>query len=172
MRALFERLFGGGRGRRPRVTCYLRENGPVAYELDLFTATPRERVEAMLDGGLAWAWTSGVRGWTHLTRVSLSAFLADLPSGTRLIAVEGELPTDLAGRDVAYWIRRFCRLQPVPLAAVIEVSADRQLLFVQQHASDAVNRLMDDWGIDKGATARQAYAHLGRNSLESIAEHL
>jgi hypothetical protein len=76
------------------------------------------------------------------------------------------------GRAVADWIRRFARLQPAPLAAVITVTPDRQLLFVQQHASDPVNRLLDDWGIDKGAAARKAYARLGPASLEAVAERL
>jgi len=171
VRAIFQRLLGGGRA-RPSLTCYLRENGPIAYELDLFGSSPRDRADAMMSSELSWAWQGGTRGWTHLTRISLSAFLADVPSGVVLVATEGELPTDVTGRAVADWIRRFARLQPAPLAAVITVTPDRQLLFVQQHASDPVNRLLDDWGIDKGAAARKAYARLGPASLEAVAERL
>jgi hypothetical protein len=171
VRAFFQRLFAP---RRPRVvfTCYLRENGPIAYELDLFGADPRERADAMMAGGLSWAWKSGVREWTHLTRISLSAFLADLPAGVLLIATDGDLPTELSDSGVARWIRRFARIQDVPLAAVIHVTPDRQLLFVQQHATETVNRLLDDWGLDKGAAARKSYARLGPASLESVADRL
>jgi hypothetical protein len=170
VRSILHRLFGGRA--RAVFTCYLRENGPIGYELDLFASAPRERADAMMSSELAWAWKSGPREWTHLTRISMSAFLADLPSGVLLVAAEGDLPTDVNDREVAEWIRRFSRLQPVSLAAVISVTPGRQLLFVQQHASDAVNRLLDDWGLDKGAAARKSYARLGPASLESISEKL
>lgn len=172
VRTILRRLLGGGHARRRPFTCYLRENGPIAYELDLFGSTPRERSDAMMDSELAWAWKSGAREWTHLTRISLSAFLADVPGGVVLIATDGELPTEIGDGIVADWIRKFCRLQPVPLAAVIRVAPDRQLLFVQQHAAEPVNRLLDDWGLDKGAAGRKAYARLGEQSLESLAERL
>jgi hypothetical protein len=170
--SILQRLFGGRRGRRAVFTCYLRENGPIAYELDLFASSPRERADAMMSSELGWAWKSGTREWTHLTRISLSAFLADAPAGVLLVATEGDLPTEVTDGVVAGWIRRFSRLQPSPLAAVIRVTSDRQLLFVQQHASEPVNRLLDDWGLDKGAAERKAYARLGPASLEAIVERL
>jgi hypothetical protein len=169
---LLQRLFGGRRSGRPPVTCYLRENGPIAYELELFPDFSRERADAIISSGLSWAWKSDTREWTELTRISLSAFLADAPSGVRLVAIEGELPTELSDEVVAGWIRTFCRLHPSPLAAAIEVTPCRQMLFVQQHASEPVNRLLDDLGLDKGAAERKAYARLGPASLESIAERL
>ena len=171
MHPFLQRFFGP---RRPRTvfTCYLRENGPIAYELDLFGAAPRERAEAMMSGELAWAWKSGTREWTHLTRISLSAFLADLPAGVLLVATEAELPTEVSDAGVADWIRRFTRIQDVPLVAVINVTRDRQVLFVQQHATDPVNRLLDAWGLDKKAAERKSYARLGPASLESVAEKL
>lgn len=172
MRALLQRFFGPGRTRRVPVTCYLRENGPIAYEVDLFDAAPRDRADAMMSADLAWAWTSGSREWTHLTRISLSAFLSDVPKGVTVIAVEGDLPTDVNVGLVKDWIRRFNRVQPVPLAAVITVIGPQQLLFVQQHASDAVNNLLDAWGLDKGAAVRKAYPRLGSASLESLADRL
>jgi hypothetical protein len=150
----------------------LRENGPIAYGLDLFGTDPRDRADAMMAGELSWAWSSGAREWTHLTRISLSAFLADLPGGVLLIAADGELPTELSDSGVAAWIRRFARVQQVPLAAVIQVTHERQLLFVQQHATETVNRLLDDWGLDKGAAVRKSYARLGPASLEAIADGL
>ena len=153
-------------------TCYLRENGPIAYELDLFGGSPRDRADAMMSGELFWAWKSGAREWTHLTRISLSAFLADLPAGVLLVATEADLPTEVSDEVVAEWIRGFCRIQDVPLVALISVTADRQVLFVQQHASDPVNRLLDAWGLDKGAAERKSYARLGPASLESIADRL
>ena len=60
------------------------------------------------------------------------------------------------------WIRHFCRLQPTPLAAVINVSGSRELLFVQQHASDAVNRLLDQ----VKSAEKQKYASLSTNLTE------
>ena len=152
--------------------CYLRENGPIAYELDLFDASPRDRAEAMISSELSWAWKSGTRDWTHLTRISLSAFLADVASGALLVGVEGELPTDVTDAAVKDWIRRFSRTEPTLLAAVISTGSNQQLLFVQQHASDAVNALLDAWGLDKGAAARKAYPRLGPASLEAVSDRL
>lgn len=172
MRALLQRFFGPGRARRVPFTCYLRENGPVAYELDLFTSAPRDRADAMMDSPLAWAWKSGSREWTHLTRISLSAFLSDVPGGVVVIAADGELPTGVTDALVKEWIRRFSRIQPGPLAAVISVQGPQQLLFVQQHATEAVNALLEAWGLDKGAAVRKAYPRLGPATLESIGERL
>ena len=127
----------------------------------------------MIDSELSWAWRSGARDWTHLSRVSLSAFLADLAAGSvLLLATEGETPHDVENDAVREWIRHFCRIQPSPVAAVISVAGGRQLLFVQQHASDAVNQLLEAWGLDKGSAQRQSYARLGAASLETIAEKL
>jgi hypothetical protein len=172
VRALLQRFFGSGRTRRAPFICYLRENGPIAYELDLFEAAPRDRADAMMSSELAWAWKSAAREWTHLTRISLSAFLSDVPAGVVVIAAEGELPTDVNDGLVKDWIRRFSRIQPVPLAAVITVTGSQQLLFVQQHASEAVNGLLEAWGLDKGAAVRKAYPRLGGATLESVADRL
>ncbi len=172
MRALLQRFFGPGRTRRAPFTCYLRENGPIAYQLDLFDAAPRDRADAMMSSELAWAWKSGSREWTHLTRISLSAFLSDIKDGVVVIAVEGDLPTDVNDGLVKEWIRRFSRVQNVSLASVISVAGPQQLLFVQQHASEAVNNLLEAWGLDKGAAVRKAYPRLGPASLESLADRL
>jgi hypothetical protein len=169
--SFFQKLFG--KRRNDGVACFLRENGPIAYELDLFGESPRGRVDAMMSSGLSWAWKGSARDWTELTRISLSAFLADLASGNViLLATEGEPPVDLSDLTVKEWIRQFCRLQPSPLAAVITTADNRQLLFVQQHATDAVNVLLDEWGIDKGAAMRKAYPRLGPASLESVGDKL
>lgn len=173
MRALLQRLFGRRRSRGSSVACYLRENGPIAYELDLFATDPRERADAMMSADIFWAWKGASRDWTELTRVSLSAFLADLASGdVLLVGSEAEIPVGLSDRTIKDWIRGFCRLRPSPLAAVISVAAGRQLLFVQQHASDPVNRQLDAWGLDKGAAQRKAYPRLGPVALEGIADRL
>ena len=173
MRAFLQKLFGAGRTPRGSAfTCYLRENGPIAYELDLFGSSPRERADAMISSEIAWAWKSQTREWTQLTRISLSAFLADIATGALLVGVEGELPTELSDPAVKDWIRRFSRIQPGPLAAAISVTPGQHLLFVQQHASEAVNGLLDTWGLDKGAAVRKAYPRLGPASLESIGERL
>lgn len=172
MRGLLQRFFGPGGARRTAVTCYLRENGPIAYELDLFTASPRERADAMMSADLSWAWKSGTREWTHLTRISLSAFLSDVPNGVAVIATATDLPTEINDGVVKEWLRRFNRVQPTPLEAVIKVEGPQQLLFVQQHATDAVNALLDAWGLDKGAAVRKAYPRLGSATLETFADRL
>jgi hypothetical protein len=171
VRAFLQGIFGRRRARRS-VTCFLRENGPIAYELDLFTTAPRERADAMMSSPLVWAWRCRTREWTHLTWISLSAFLGDIVSGALLIGVEGELPAEVTDAAVADWIQRFSRVQPGPLEAVITVSPDRQLLFVQQHASDAVNHLLDEWGLDKRGAERKAYARLGDARLEALVRNL
>lgn len=68
---------------RAALVCYLRENGPIAYGTDVFGTNPRECADAMLSTDLTWYWkTAGPdalrRDWTHLTRWSLAALLADL----------------------------------------------------------------------------------------------
>jgi hypothetical protein len=172
VRGLLKRLWPAGRARRG-VICHLRENGPIAYEFDLFSSEPRDRADAMIDSELAWTWRSGSREWTHLSRVSFSAFLADLAAGhVLLLATEGDTPHDLGNDAVVEWIHRFCRIQPSPVAAVISVAGGRQVLFVQQHASEAVNQLLDTWGLDKGSAERRSYARLGPASLESLADSL
>jgi hypothetical protein len=172
VRRLLKRLWPGARG-RGGVICHLRENGPIAYELALFGSEPRERADAMLSSEIAWTWRSDGRDWTHLSRVSLSAFLADLSAGrVLLLGTEGETPHDLANATVSDWLQRFCRTQPSPVAAVIALGGPRQLLFVQQHATDAVNQLLDAWGLDKGSAERRSYARLGAESLESLAQRL
>jgi hypothetical protein len=173
VRGLFDRFFAKSPARRSRVVCHLRENGPIAYELDLFTAAPREGADAMLASALAWTWKSATREWAELTRISLPAFLEDLSSGDLLIAgTEGEPPADISDALVRTWLRRFCRTDASPLAAVVSAAGGRQLLFVQQHASEPVNALLDAWRIDKAAAERKAYARLGPASLEAIADRL
>ena len=172
MRRFLQRLWRAGRP-RPALICHLRENGPIAYEFDLFGPDPRERTDAMLSSDLWWSWRGRSRDWTHLTRVSLSAFLGDLTAGAvLLLATEGEPPHDLGDATVSQWISRFARLEPSPVSAVISLSDGRPLLFVQQHASDAVNALLDALNIDKGAAQRSSYARLGSFSVEAVAERL
>ena len=172
MLGLLKRLWPGS-GARRGVVCHLRENGPIAYEFDLFGADPRGRADAMLDSGISWTWKGAERDWTQLSRVSLSAFLGDLASGqVLLLGTEGDTPPDLSGTAVRDWLRHFTRIQPSPVAAVISVAGTRQLLFVQQHATDEVNQLLEAMGIDKGKAERRSYARLGTAALESLAERL
>ena len=155
------------------MTCYLRENGPIAYELDLFGPSPRDRAEAMIASDLAWAWRSPARDWTELTRVSLSAFLADVGAGdVLLVGTDHDAPHTFDNGMVKAWLRKFSRLQASPLAAAIATRNGRQFLYVQQQAADSVNRLLDAWALDKRSADRRAYARLGAESLESIADGL
>ena len=172
MRGLLKHLWPGG-GTRRGVICHLRENGPIAYEFDLFGADARPRADAMLDSGISWTWKGADRDWTQLSRVSLSAFLADLTSGRLLVlGTEGDTPHDLADAAVSQWIRHFSRIQPSPIVAVISVSGGRQLLFVQQHSTDAVNQLLESMGVDKGRAERRSYARLGDAAVEALADRL
>ena len=83
--------------------CYLRENGPIAYELSLFPNNARAAIESMLSTGFAWYWcvaasASGSREWTQLTRWSLGAFLPDLERAD-VFAVGVEATTTTRWRD-------------------------------------------------------------------------
>ena len=173
MRSLLSRVFGSGqRLRRTAVTCHLRENGPIGYELQLFGDLPRAQVETLMDSGFSWVWKSGTREWTELTRISLSAILADLPGGALIVGIDGEAPTAVTDDMVKAWLQRFCRADPVPLAIAISVTPGRQIVFVQQHASAAVSTLLDALHVDRKAALRSAYPRLGPASLESIAGRL
>lgn len=57
-------------------------------------------------------------------------------------------------------------MHPTALAAAATSAPDRDLLFGQQHASDAVNDLLAGLGIDQGDAARRPYAHLRQKRLE------
>ena len=172
MLRVLRRIFGPGRGGKAPVTCFIRENGPIAYRLEVFGAEPREQARTLLDSQLWWSWKSGTREWTELTPLSLSAFLNDLSAGALMVGADHELPTEMTDALVKGWIRQFCRVAPVPLAAVVHVQPDRQLLFVQQHAPTPVAAVLDALGLDRQAAARRAYAHLGADSLEALAERL
>lgn len=175
MKRLLQHLFRYRKlGRdQARVVCYLRENGPIAYAVDLFSSAPRDSADAMLASRLVWSWRSEARGWTELTRISLSAFLADLSSGDVLLAgMEGEPQVAVSDADLRDWIRRFAREDHSPLAIAISASGERQLLFVQQHASEIVNAMLEAWNVDKESAERKAYARLGPASLEALAEWL
>lgn len=172
MRRLLQRLLPfslSGRS-EPPVTCYMRENGPIAYGIDLFSSAPREAADAMLSSHFRWHWRSSARGWTELTRVSLSAFLADLQAAEVLIVgLDAEPPAGVSDSGVRDWIRPFSREEASPLAIAIRAAASRQLVFVQQQTTDAINGLLDAWKIDKSSANRKAYATLGPASLESLA---
>jgi hypothetical protein len=170
---LLRRLFGNSTAPRARVVCHLRENGPIAYELDFFTPASREGADVMLASSLTWGWKSPGRDWTELTAVSLSALLADRGSGEILmVGIAGELSDELTDATVRGWIRRFCRTDPSPLAAVVSVAGGRQLLFVEQQAPGEVNDLLERWRIDKGDADLKPYARLGPASLEAIGDRL
>jgi hypothetical protein len=156
----------------PPVTCYMRENGPIAYAIDRFSSAPREAADAMLDTAFRWHWRSPARGWTELTRISLSAFLADLQAGELLIAGLDAGEEEVSDGAARRWLQRFCREEPSPLAIAIRAAADRQLVFVQQQAPEAVTALLDAWRIDKASADRKAYATLRAASLESVAASL
>jgi hypothetical protein len=164
---------------RASLTCYLRENGPIAYALTLFEPDPRPRVEAMLESGLAWYWQSASRAagaaasgdWTQLTRWSMAALQADLAapdtgeSAVTIIGIDGaDAPTDLSNDRVAPWVRQFASDTPGPLHVVIRDRPD--LVFVAQQPPEPVRDLLYAWGIDRAKAERRAYARLDTRNLE------
>jgi hypothetical protein len=171
---------------RSALVCYLRENGPIAYGKDVFGGDPRERVDAMLATGLTWYWkTSGPdalkRDWTHLTRWSLAALLADLAAehdGLKphvvVIAVEGEdSPEDVTDTRVAGWMRGFGVAASAPLHAVVSRPGPAgDLLFVAQQPPESVRTMLQAWGIDRDKAERRSYARLHGTALEDLVRSL
>lgn len=174
MKRLLQRLLSRQGGGPPqRTVCYLRENGPIAYAADLFSTDPRATADTLLASGFQWGWRNEARGWTELTRVSLSALLADLASGNVFIAgVDGDWPADISDAIARDWILRFCREEDSPLALAVRTGPDGRLLFVPQQAGDRINALLDALGIDKASAERKAYARLDAASLEGVARSL
>ena len=167
--------------RRPRrvlPTCYLRENGPIAYALPLFGADPRPSVEAMLETGFAWFWQAGGSSaageWTSLSRWSLAAMLADLapggPEHHELWVVgfdAADTPASLTNRDVAAALRMFLAEEPGALQAVLHhVPPDTGFAFVAQQTSAPMVALLQAWDVDPTKAVRKAYARLPATSLE------
>jgi hypothetical protein len=165
--------------RRVPLVCYLRENGPIAYELPLFANDARAVVEAMLATGLAWYWrasaaSSHAEDWTQLTRWSLGAFLPDLERGGVLtVGIDaGDAPAGATDAVVGQWIRPFCAERPGPAHVFIARANDRDRVFVAQQPPESVRDLLQAWGIDRGKAERRAYARLRGESLEEIARTL
>jgi hypothetical protein len=178
---LLRRLRAGGRD-RPALVCYLRENGPIAYQTPLFAREPRERAEAMLATGLTWHWkTTGTaamaREWTELSRWSLAALLADLAADhdgvsrhVLAIAIDPQdSAVELTDARVAAWMRAFGTAAAGPLHAVVTRPAPGDdLLFVAQQPPESIRALLSGWGIDRDRAARRAYARLQGNALEDL----
>lgn len=163
--------------RRGPLVCYLRENGPIAYELPLFTNDARAAVEAMLATGLAWYWRAAapVAGdWTQLTRWSLGAFLPDLDRGGVLtVGIDAlDAPAGATDAMVGGWVRPFCAERPGPAHVFIARAARQERVFVAQQPPEAVRDLLQAWGIDRSKAERRAYARLRGETLEDIAKSL
>jgi hypothetical protein len=164
-----------GRARRPPLVCYLRENGPIAYEAALFANDARAAIEAMLATGLTWYWragtaSSGASDWTQLTRWSLAAFLPDLDRGSVLAAGidSSDAPAGASDVLVSQWLRPFCAEQPSPAHVFIARTPEGDRVFVAQQPPEAVRELLQAWGIDRQKAQRRAYARLRGESLEEI----
>ena len=185
----FRRLLSQRNRPRTALVCYLRENGPIAYGTEVFGADPRERVEAMLASTeLTWYWkTRGpdpiARDWTHLTRWSLAALLADLAAhhdglkphllvaGVDDTAHDG--PEEVSDARVAGWMRAFAADAPGPLHAVVSrPGAGSDLFFVAQQPPEIVRSLLQAWGIGRDKAQRKAYARLHGSALEDLAKSL
>lgn len=183
----FRRLFPAPNRARAPLVCYLRENGPIAYGTEVFGGDPRERVEAMLSSSeLTWYWKTSLpiaRDWTHLTRWSLAALLADLAAeqdgvkphllvvGVDDTAHDG--PQEVSDAAVAEWIRAFGAAAPGPLHAVVNhPGAGGDLFFVAQQPPETVRNLLQAWGIGRDKAQRKAYARLHGSALEDIGRSL
>jgi hypothetical protein len=173
-----------GARRQTGVVCYLRENGPIAYELTLFVENPRERVDAMFDTGLSWYWTTDRGGrsqppeWIELTRWSMAALLADLAgaqsAGRTMIA--GVDPQDSRldlTHDVVTWGRRFATDDRSPLHVLVHHAGSQpEHIFVAQQPPENVLTLLHAWGIDRTRAVRRAYPRLRDQTLEALIDKL
>jgi ribosomal protein L12E/L44/L45/RPP1/RPP2 len=171
---------------RATLVCYLRENGPIAYGIDVFGSESRERADAMLSIDLTWYWkTTGpdavARDWTHLTRWSLAALLEDLAAehdGLKphvlVVAVEGQdSPEDISDARVAASMRAFGTASSGPLHAVVSrPGPGGDLLFVAQQPPESIRNLLQAWGIDRDKAERRAYARLHGSALEDLIKSL
>lgn len=185
MGSFLDRFRSRANARAPLV-CYLRENGPIAYGLDLFGRDPRERADAMLSTPIAWYWkaTAGAevaRDWTQLTRWSLAALLGDftaehngLTPHVLLVGVDAQdAPDEMADARVASLMRAFGGGADAPLHAIITRPAPGgDLVFVAQQPPESVRGLLQAWGINRDKAERRAYARLQTNSLEDLAKTL
>jgi hypothetical protein len=170
------------RGRAATLTCYLRENGPIAYALDIFNRGPRDRAAVMLGADLAWYWRNlsaegESRDWTRVTAWSLAALLEDLaiaPSGIAprvlLIAIDPrDAPPSIGDAEVSRWVAAFAAGADQPLHALVSRPAPGgDLLFVAQQPPGPVRALLQAWGVDRDKAERRAYARLEPHSLESL----
>jgi len=180
--------FRGGNRARAALVCYLRENGPIAYAADIFGSDPRERADAMLSTDLVWFWKAAghdsvARDWTHLTRWSLAALLADLTAehdGLKphilIVAVDGSVgdaPEDMSDARAAGWMRSFATAAAGPLHAVVTRPAPGgDVLFVAQQPPESIRTLLQAWGISRDKAERKAYARLHGNALEDLVRKL
>jgi hypothetical protein len=167
---------------RAPLVCYLRENGPIAYQTTLFAGDSRERAEAMLATGLTWYWKTAegafvTREWTELSRWSLAALLGDLSAERdglvpHVLAVAVD-PQDGGGEItdacVGAWLRAFNGAAAASLHAVVTHPAPGgDLLFVAQQPPEPIRALLHDCGIDRDKAVRRAYARLHGHALEDV----
>jgi len=174
---------------RHSLVCYLRENGPIAYALDIFGRDPRERAGGMLATDLAWYWNtlgprSAAREWTHLTAWSMAALLADMnaerdgaAAPLLLVGIDAQdAPAEITDADVVKWMKAFSVGADRPLHAVVSRRAPGgdllDLLFVAQHPIESVRALLQAWGIDRDKAERRAYPRLQNHTLEEVARSL
>ena len=183
----FLRRFRRSQGTGVPCACYLRENGPIAYALEIFGHAPRDRAGVLVATDLAWYWRTiardgAAREWTQLTSWSLAALLGDLATAHRgaegslvLIGIDlRDAPSEVSDARAASWMKGFDRGAAAPLHAVAArpASSGRDLLFVAQHPPEPVRALLQAWGIDRDRAERQAYARLRERSLDALARSL
>ena len=164
------------------MVCYLRENGPIAYELGLFGDNPRARIEAMFETGLGWYWAilderDTPIEWTELTRWSMGAMHRDVtqaPAPVLLVAgIEPQEARADVGAELRDWGRRFATDTSSPLhLLIVRGRTDGELVFVAQQTPEIIRSLLQAWDIDRARAERRAYARLKDRSLETVLERL
>lgn len=138
----------------------------------------------MLSTDLTWFWRAAgngplARDWTHLTRWSLAALLADLAAehegrkaDVLIVGVDDtnqEAPDEITDARVADWMRGFGNAEARPLHAVVaRPAAGAELLFVAQQPPESVRTLLQAWSISRDKAVRKAYARLHGSALEDL----
>jgi hypothetical protein len=166
------------------IACYLRENGPIAYELPLFGDAQREPLDAMFESGLSWYWSvlrsdgTESREWIELTRWSMAALLSNLSGANSsghvvMIGIEPlDGRVDIAN-NVTAWAKRFVVDESSPLHVVIDHPGNgSEYVFVAQQPPENVRVLLQNWGIDRASAERRAYPRLREHALESLVERI
>jgi len=168
---------------RDRLRSFVRESGPVAFEIDVFDEGHLPKAaDILLGSGLSWTWEStaterdsvvGRRVPTGLTPASARDLAADARwrngdgYGMFLALYATEQRAPLV-EDLPSATRLFVAGEPTPLSAVvIQVGdAEHELAFVPDPRDVHLVALLEAFGRPLDAYAMVPYRQLGTASLE------